>query len=83
MMKGTANEDVCLRALKSMSFVHHLFLCGMMAWSDDPYLSCSSDAVALIEVNKSFPLMKYTTASSIKLSGTEFDDEVKDIALSY
>ena len=33
MMRGTVNEDACLGALKSMTFIEHIFSCGMLASS--------------------------------------------------
>ena len=52
MMRGTANEAVLLRALSANPFVKSVFECGMMAKADMPWMACSPDGVAIIEISK-------------------------------
>lgn len=50
MMRGTANENAVLSALRAMQFVKGLFEVGMLALKDARYLACSPDALALINM---------------------------------
>jgi hypothetical protein len=50
MMRGTVNEGACVSALAKLAFVKTIFEVGMIALKEAPWIACSPDGIALIDL---------------------------------
>ncbi|PXF43106.1 hypothetical protein BWQ96_07140 [Gracilariopsis chorda] len=50
MMRGTANEPAVVASLKLKAFVQAFYSCGMLSMKAKPWLACSPDGIAIIEL---------------------------------
>ena len=52
MMRGTVTENAAMNAIRSKPFVRAIFPCGMFGDKQYPWLACSPDGVALIDLHQ-------------------------------
>lgn len=70
-MRGTANEDAMLSALRNKPFIVGLFECGMLAMKSVRWIACSPDGIALIRVDGELVIACVECKSSIGLAARD------------
>jgi hypothetical protein len=71
MMRGTANEDAMLSALRNKPFIVGLFECGMLAMKSVRWITCSPDGIALIRVDGELAIACVECKSAIGLAARD------------
>jgi hypothetical protein len=67
MMRGFANEEVALQALRTVEGVEAIFECGMLGLKEHNYIACSPDGVALLKLEAAVPGRAFGRHTSAKV----------------